>query len=174
MSNSEMPDFTDDLPLHFAAQAGDLTEMRRLLDGGADVNALDRNGNTALKYASAEPRPEAMRLLIQHGAAVNLADNYGFTPLHCAAGHGFYDEALEMVELLISHGADVNGRSRVLGFVPLHEARGTEIIDALLRHGADPRICNDAGQTPLEYMIEQEATEESDHLARRLDDLRRA
>lgn len=158
----------DNLPLHFASQAGDLAEMRRLLDGGADVNALDPNGNTPLKYASAEPCLEAIRLLIARGADVNLADNRGFTPLHCAAGHGFYEEALEMVEALIASGADVNARSCELGFVPLHEATGAAIIDSLLRHGADPYILNDAGQTPLEYMIEDECTEDAEHLAKRL------
>ena len=128
--------------LHFAAQAGDVSEVKRLVAAGADVNIQDENGNTPLKYASAEPHPEVLSTLISLGATPHLADRRGFTPIHCVAGHGFYEESIEMAEILIKAGADVNVRSKVQGFVPLHEARTVRMIDFLLQHGADPTIKN--------------------------------
>jgi ankyrin repeat protein len=150
--------------LHFAAQAGDVEAIVRLVAAGADVNARDGHGNTPLKYASAEPVPAAVRKLIELGADVNLGDDRGFTPLHCAAGHGFYPEAVEIAEALLARGADVNARSREYGFVPLHEARGAGVISLLLARGADANIRSSAGLTPLEYMIEDERLEDAEHL----------
>jgi ankyrin repeat protein len=155
------------MQLHFAAQAGDCSEIRRLVAAGADVNSQDEHGNTPLKYASAEPYPDALRTLIALGASPHLPDHRGFTPLHCVAGHGFYEEAIEMATILIDAGADVNARSQRFGFVPLHEARTTGMIDFLLRHGADPCLRNDAGQTPAEYLRADGETKEADHLSRR-------
>ena len=154
--------------LHFAAQRGDAEEVRRLVAAGANVNAQDKNGNTPLKYASAEPHPEVLRVLILLGATPGLADHRGFTPIHCVAGHGFYDEAIEMAEILVEAGADVNARSTTLGFVPLHEVRTTGMVDFLLRNGADPTIMNDSGQTPVEYLAEDDCIEEAEHLRQRI------
>jgi len=150
--------------LHFAAQKGDVSEVRRLIEAGADVNVQDEDGNTPVKYASAEPHPEVLRTLIALGASPELSDFRGFTPIHCVAGHGFYDEAIEMAEILIEAGADVNVRSMKHGFVPLHEVRTVGMIDLLLQHGADPTVKNDDGQTPEEYLTEDECYEEAKHL----------
>jgi ankyrin repeat protein len=153
--------------LHFAAQAGDVSEVKRLVAAGADVNVQDENGNTPLKYASAEPHPEVLRTLIALGASPHMSDRRGFTPIHCVAGHGFYKEAIEMAAILIEAGADVNARSTMHGFVPLHEARTVGMIDFLLEHGADPTIKNDEGQTPEEYLRKDDEIEESEHLSKR-------
>jgi ankyrin repeat protein len=161
---SAMGDRTSVTDLHFAAQAGDVEAIARLVAAGADVNARDEHGNTPLKYASAEPVPAALRKLIELGADVNLADDRGFAPLHCVAAHGFYAEAVEMAETLLASGANVNARSRELGFVPLHESTGVEMIQLLLARGADTNVRNNAGLTPLEYMIEDERMEDAEAL----------
>ena len=162
---SDRPDVTE---LHFAAQAGDVEAIVRLVAAGADVNARDAHGNTPLKYASCEPVPAALRKLIELGADVNLGDDRGFTPLHGAAAHGFYAEAVEMANALIAGGADVNVRSREFGFVPLHEATGGDVIRLLIARRADPAVRNDAGLTPLEYMIEDERLDDAEHLRQSL------
>ena len=61
-------------PLHQAAKAGNLTEIRRLLDEGADIDAVDpQTGHTPLMAACLSPRAgaEAVRLLLERGADVN-------------------------------------------------------------------------------------------------------
>ena len=154
--------------LHFAVQAGKLAEVRSLITSGVDVNAQDRNGNTPLKYASAEPHPEVMVELILAGARVDLSDRRGFTPLHCVASHGFYSEALEMAKMLLKSGANVNAKSAELGFVPLHEVRTTGMIDLLLAHGANPTLRNEDGQTPAEYLLKEGNKEEAEHLKKKM------
>jgi ankyrin repeat protein len=150
--------------LHFAAQSGKDSEVRRLIQSGVDPNVQDENGSTPLKYASAEPHPGIMRTLISLGASPTISDHRGFTPIHCVAGHGFYEEAIEMAAILIEAGADVNARSITYGFVPLHEVKTTKMIDFLLHHGADASIRNDAGQTPEEYLREDGNNEEAEYL----------
>lgn len=150
--------------LHFAAQAGDVLKVHQLVSGGADVNIQDENGNTPLKYASAEPYPDVLRALILLGASPTLADHKGFTPIHCVAGHGFYDEAIEMATILVEAGADVNARTSDFGFVPLHEVRTVEMVDFLISQGADATIRNNSGLTPEEYLIEDGHPEEAERL----------
>lgn len=154
--------------LHWAAQAGDVEQIVALISAGAKVNARDDRGITPLKYASAEPHLKAIEKLLELGADVTMADDRGFTPLHCAAGHGFSEVAPNIVSLLIQHGADVNARSTELGFVPLHEATGSRVINLLLMHGADPTIKNDRGLTPLQYMLGQKNPDDAEYLKSRI------
>ena len=91
-------------PLHNAADNDNLEEVRRLIAQGADVNAEDDNGATALMVASAEGHSEIVSLLVSSDADVNATRSTGWTALASAstAGHG------EIVNLLLSNGADVN------------------------------------------------------------------
>ena len=57
--------------------------MRRLLDGGAEVNARNAFGATALVYAAAHEAK--VRLLVARGAEVNARTRQGRTPLMIAA-----------------------------------------------------------------------------------------
>jgi hypothetical protein len=74
--------------LYQASQAGDLVEMRRLLGGGAEPDALapahKANGvraheSTALVVAAGAGQLEAVRLLLDRGADPRLADGFGVT-----------------------------------------------------------------------------------------------
>ena len=60
----------------------------RLLRAGADVNAQNRSGKTALIEAAMQDDIQAVQLLIQHGADVNIQDKNGNKALKIAVGHG--------------------------------------------------------------------------------------
>jgi ankyrin repeat protein len=88
---------------------GDVTTVRMMLDHGADVNAVDPLGRTALMYAaSSDLLPlDVVKLLVEHGANVNAKDDhkkggdFGLTALDIAKLHG----DTPIVQYLIKAGA---------------------------------------------------------------------
>ncbi|OAA34310.1 Ankyrin repeat-containing domain protein [Cordyceps fumosorosea ARSEF 2679] len=73
-----------------SAESRCLGTVRLLLDAGADEDASDNYGRTALHYAMTANEPDITRLLIERGADVRIKGNRGNTLLHnaAAAGHG--------------------------------------------------------------------------------------
>lgn len=71
-------------PLYIAARDGNLRAVDALINAGADVNYVCRNGATALFVACENGHLEAVKYLIAAGADVNAACNNGATPLSIA------------------------------------------------------------------------------------------
>jgi uncharacterized protein len=73
-------------PLHLAAFFGHKEAASVLLDAGADVHAVSRNGltNTPLHAATAGKHEEVAILLLEHGAKIDAVDAGGYTPLQIA------------------------------------------------------------------------------------------
>jgi hypothetical protein len=74
-----------------------------LLDHGAQVNAQDDRGMTALEYAARTANTEIVRLLLERKAEVNHIDKSGQTPLMFASAG-----PPQNTQLLIAHGARIN------------------------------------------------------------------
>ena len=67
-----------------------LETVRVLLELGADVNAVDDNGETAMHGAAYQSRPKLVQLLADRGADTNVwnrKNKAGWTPLMIAQGH---------------------------------------------------------------------------------------
>ena len=64
----------------------------------------NKNGETALLYATINNSKEIAELLISHGANINEKNKDGVTALHIAAENNNKETA----EVLISHGANIN------------------------------------------------------------------
>jgi ankyrin repeat protein len=75
----------------------------KLLDSGADVNAIDADGETALHSACDEE--EIAALLLRRGANV-IAATKGYTPLHAAAQFG----SVGVARMLLRAGAELNAK----------------------------------------------------------------
>jgi len=70
-------------PLFLAAGEGRLNAVRYLLDQGADINACDRSGNTALTEATYYGHVSVVKELLVRGANINFLSSAG-TPLDIA------------------------------------------------------------------------------------------
>jgi len=139
-----------DAPVADAAARGDLEAVRRLLREGADVNASQGDGMTALHWAAERGDAELADVLLYAGARVDAGTRIGhYTPLHLASrGAG-----ATVVEVLLDAGSDPNASTTNSGATPLHLAAATgdpAVVAVLVDAGADVNGREGAwGQTPL-------------------------
>src|SRR5262245_1321143 len=85
-----------------AAEARNRALVRSLLDAGADPNAAQVDGMTALHWSVYNDDAETAALLVRSRAAVNAVNRYGVPPLSIACTNGNAD----LVKLLLDAGAD--------------------------------------------------------------------
>ena len=141
--NAKLPDGTS--ALMEATVADDAGLIRALLDRGANVNTKNQAGATALMWATGDL--EKTRLLLERAADVSASSDSGRTALMIAAGGG---HATEIARLLVEKGADARYTSN--GYTVLMEAAeqgDRELVDLLLKHGANVKSTNRVGWTAL-------------------------
>ena len=115
-------------PLMYAALYGDRTSARLLLDIGADPNARNDAGATALMWAIDDP--EITRMLLERKADPNLRSADGRSALMLAAGRS---GASDVVKWLLDAGAMVDGQAML---TQAADAGDPAIIRLLLDRGA--------------------------------------
>lgn len=140
-----------DAPVAEAAARGDLESVRTLLRDGADVNAAQGDGMTALHWAALSGDAEMVSVLVYAGANVASTTRLGaYTPLHLASRDG----RAEAVTLLLEAGSDANAATTT-GATPLHlAAAGGDVptLTGLLEAGVEVDARERAnGQTPLHF-----------------------
>jgi len=126
--------------------------VRLLLDHGADVTAVDGLGQPALMSAVVMGTPATVRLLL----------DFGSPTAQDALRYAAMGRSAEIVDVLASHGADVNAVGEG-GLTPLHYAAwrgGVRVVEALLERGARIKVADVSGSTPLHL-----AADEDDRLA---------
>lgn len=136
-----------ELNLMIAASKGNVPEIKRLINKGADVNTATLEGATPLIFAVTGNKREAVRELLTHEPELDYMTNNNETPLLIAVKSGFF----EIAELLIRAGADINVKDKY-GATPLHYASVyglTDMADLLLYYDAEINTVADDGTTPL-------------------------
>ncbi|XP_078521276.1 ankyrin repeat domain-containing protein 61 [Lissotriton helveticus] len=134
--------------------------LRIVCEHGVEINAEveGENRQTPLHLAVRYGAYPAISILAQNGARVNAMDQYGMTPLHMAAG----TLNTKMVEMLITHGANVNsiiphsGNTSLKLAVCTASAKGgkvlgtdTDCIRLLLMNGASVNVQDEEGRTAI-------------------------
>jgi ankyrin repeat protein len=135
-------------PVTQAVLGRDAQALAAAIAAGEDVDQPDKDGRTPLHHAAINGDVDAATQLIAAKADVSARDAAGWAPLHFAAG-GWH---LAVAELLIEAGAavdpeDSNGNTPL--FRAVFESRGRgEMIQLLLRRGADRSHANKHGMSP--------------------------
>ena len=120
-----------------------------------DIHKVVKQGDLEKVRAMLEENPEL----------INTQDTQGNTPLHLAAYKGY----MEVAELLIAEGADVNCRNKH-GDTPIHyAAKGGQknIIEFFLSKEVDVNITDYHGRTPLHHAVSWEHKDTVQYLLER-------
>ena len=99
----------------------DKKAVKEKLENGADVNAKDFLGNTALFLAVFGDREnlDIIKMLLKNGADVNATNNDGNTLLHELS----YGPDLDIIKMLLEHGADINAINK----------KGESVLDLMIK-----------------------------------------
>ncbi len=156
---------------------GDIRKAEKLVEKGADVNAKNRWEKTALLICSEFTEPCKLK---------TLEEEHYWSPRKKRI---LVLDNLEMIQFLIDHGADVNvqdrsGRTALMnsvadgdikcpnvrkdfGNIYFHLEPNAEVIDLLIKHGADLDAQNRNGQTVLILAISGRQVEVAKDLIKR-------
>jgi len=157
-----------------AAEAGDRDTLQRFLQQGIDINARNKQKQTAILLAAMNDQLETVKFLIQEGADINLQDQICLNPFL----YGCINGKLELVKIMLQANTDLERLTRfggvgvhpasekgfvevvrelvtktdinvnhtnICGWTPLIE----EIVRLLVGHGADTQLVDQYGVTPL-------------------------
>lgn len=143
-------------PLIEAVQANDLSEVKKLLENGANPNTQDESSESALAIASRLNSTDIgiVAELLKHKASLDNRNGDLTTPLHAAVKSGYYYNA-QKIELLLAYGADINAQD-LWGKTPFmcacHDEK-LECIELLLKKGASLNQQDIGGNTALSSAI---------------------
>jgi hypothetical protein len=163
-----------------AINNNNIAEAERLIKAGADINAMDQTtGHVALVEIAKSPiafpnvggREKSAiawtQLFLELGADPNIADNTGTTPLMAvvsSAGHRssfVVSEAVEVAELLIDAGADINYTNQGISIFDAAVASGNiDVVRLLLdNHNLKVDFAGKQGENLLFSAIKRNNTE---------------
>ena len=177
-------DLLEEGAIHLALRADNQRMLQLLLSKGADPNLTGDSKKTPLLYAIDRQNVDFIKLLLRFEADPNIADKVGIRPLwkslmlnnaelvslllengaEIKAGENadIFDAVfqcdLEIVDLMIQHGADVNQTSSRYGN-PLCMAvkrKNIEVMKYLLKMGADVTVRDHEGKTALDIAIDDD------------------
>ncbi len=147
LSGSPLTQTELDTRLLKAVQDGDTDTVSALISTGANVNAVNRDGDIPLILAAFNAHTNIVSVLIAARANLNAADQYGNTALIFASLGGHTN----IVSVLIAAEADVNATNQD-GYTALMLAaiRGhITTVSALIAAGANLNTANQDGDTAL-------------------------
>lgn len=136
-----------DARLHANAKVDNVEEINKAIAEGANIDATDANGKTALHLAVAGGKYDAAMALLEAGADLEARDRSGRTPLMWSVE----SRNVKLVLNLIERGASLDARDET-GGTPLMWAAGfgdVNTVQAILQAKPDLTATDSHGMTPL-------------------------
>ena len=132
-----------------AALTGNLSDVKKLVEMGTDINSKFDLGFTPVHVASKNGHLFVVEYLVQNGASINEINNNGVTALHWACGMGY----LEIAYYLIDQGADINctDNNNVSALHWASSKGNNLVVKFLLDNGANVDQQDSSGFTPLHW-----------------------
>ena len=126
--------------------------VKLLVEHGADIESVTKNGWTPLISQLKEGRIDIVKYLLSVGASITDNQIRNIPEILILASK--YADKLSDVPLfdinsLIENGANVNGKNEYWNKTALHEASTVDIAKILIKHGADIETVDEDGMTPL-------------------------
>ena len=143
-------DAVESTPLHRAAIHRNIPAIQILLENGANISAINSDGEAPLSWLMHEPYLSLVTPFI------NTPDANGDTPLHRAVIEG----NINLIQLVLASGAKIDTKNNK-GQTPLHYAcipyprpgllNNPKIIEMLITAHADVKAVDNESKTPLHY-----------------------
>ena len=138
----------DDTTVLMEASAANLRDVVQLLcEQGADVNAKDRIGSTALHYAVSTGDSAVVKLLLEEGAKTEATDNIGETALIGAVNYG--QDSIAIILLQAGASASAANPKGQTALASAARSGNADMAKILLDGGADLESTDNDGSTPL-------------------------
>ena len=164
----------DATPIQIAAYYGQIEEVKKQIDEGADIAASSYWGYTALEIAMIQGHQDLAILLLNEGDDVSLVDKT--SPLHMALEF----RLSKVIDVLISKGININQKDKN-GYTPLHSFADKglitghwiiwgkiqdysnwwnhtsidfDMVNYLVENGADINAKDNDGKTPFHLVVE--------------------
>ena len=146
-ANACAMDAMGNTPLHHAARCATPIIAALLLDTKVDIDAVNRDGMTALDIAAAAANWPLLTFLLEHRARADVAEA---RPALCCAAEVADDDPVG-VRLLLKHRARVDARALLdrTALMTAALAGHARIVETLLAAGADPDLADQRGTTAL-------------------------
>ncbi|MDP6505639.1 MAG: ankyrin repeat domain-containing protein, partial [Planctomycetota bacterium] len=125
--------------------------VRWLIENGADINARNYSGHTALHYAARGFDLELTRLLLENGADPDVRNQDGLVPLSLMHSSRATSDGTPVMQLLLDHGADIEAKDASGATSLLYAVRKNRVsaVRCLLKNGADPNCHDSKGASAL-------------------------
>ncbi|GIY82395.1 ANK_REP_REGION domain-containing protein [Caerostris darwini] len=131
---------------------GNIQQVEESIREGADIFGKNLHNTSCLHFSAKAPRENAIIFVFEHGLGINSKDNNDQTALHVAAKFNRLKTVKHLIEVkhVPLNDRDVNGKTA------LHIAVGNdcrEVVEYLLRNGANTLIKDEVGFLPLNTAI---------------------
>lgn len=134
-----------------AIQRGDIDQIERHIYWGTDINQAGPDGRMPLHVAAEAARWVVVEQLLDHGADINAQDQQGHTPLYDSLMFG----RTQIAQLLIKRGAAFDA-SQMLHEVVANQVADRDVIELLVKQGADLNHQDKDGDSPLHLAVKRD------------------